>query len=244
MYQERTYRKTMGSSRFTSVQLCIQESDLWIGYQGQVDPQALRTEAAGLVRKLRLEILGYEDPRFIPSLVPIESKESATPFLHRMCTAGQIAGVGPMASVAGALAQTVGMHLKAHFSLSEIVVENGGDLYIDVLKPLPVELFAPTSRFSGNLSILVDPKYGPMGMCTSSGVLGHSLSFGKADAVMVACTDAALSDAYATAFCNRVQEAKDVQRVCEELAAKAEVLSAVVVMGSTLAVGGCLEVLD
>ena len=242
MYQERTYRNSMGSNRFSTLSLAIAESDVWIGYQGDVDAVALRKEATSCIRHLRLQILGYEDPAFLSSLVPLAPKGKVPGFLKQMFEATEKANVGPMASVAGAVAQALGSHLKNKFSLSEIVIENGGDLYIDVLKPIFVKLFAPTSRFSGKISMIVVPQYCPLGICTSSATLGHSMSFGKADAVMVACSDAALSDAYATAYCNKVQKKEDVKSVCEALNANADVISALVVLDDMLAVGGRLEV--
>ncbi|NCC63126.1 MAG: UPF0280 family protein [Spirochaetia bacterium] len=242
MFQNRTYRYSMGSCRFSSFSLAIAESDVWIGFQGDAECDAIRKETASFIRRLRSQILAYEDKAFLSSLVPLSPKKDVSEFLRGMFDAGKKAQVGPMASVAGSVAQEVGRHLKQVFSLSEIVVENGGDLYIDVLKPLSVKLFAPTSRFSGNISLIVDPQFCPLGLCTSSATFGHSMSFGKADAVMVACSDAALSDAYATAFCNKVQKKEDVQRVCEELVSKSEVLSSIIVLDDTLAVGGRLEV--
>ncbi len=242
MYEKRTYRQAMGDKRFSSFNLTIGESDLWIGYQGDADSQTLRKEGASILRKLRMEILGYEDPQFLSSFIPIQPRREVSSFLTTMFQAAKRANTGPMASVAGAVAAKVGSELKSRFGLSEIVVENGGDLYIDVLKPLKVQLYAPTSKFSGKLSILVDSTYGPIGVCTSSAKLGHSVSLGKADAVMVACSDAALADAFATAYCNKVRRAEDVQKVCKELTGEEGVLSAVVVLDDMLAVGGTLEV--
>ncbi len=242
MYEKRTYRQHMGEGRFASLSISVQESDLWIGYQGTVDQRKLESEAMRILRQLRLELLTYDDPRLLSSLVPLMPVSVLSPFLASMFEAAKRAGVGPMASVAGAIAQVVGQKLKQQFSLQEIVVENGGDLYIDVLQPLSVKLIAPTSTFSGKVSILVDPALGPMGVCTSSARFGHSLSFGKADAVLVATQDAALADAYATAYCNQVQKQEDVQRICELLSAKPEVFSALVALDATLAVGGRLEV--
>ncbi|MGH0051955.1 MAG: UPF0280 family protein, partial [Sphaerochaetaceae bacterium] len=201
MYQRRTYRRNMGESRFSSFSISVGESDLWIGFQGNYEKNALQREGASLLRRLRRELLDYEDPRLLTSFVPLEPKGNISAFLASMFAAGKGSRTGPMSSVAGAIASQIGMHLKEHFNLSEIVVENGGDLYVDVQKPLRVQLFAPTSTFSGKLSVIVNPSYGPMGVCTSSAKLGHSISFGKADAVMVACRDAALADAYATAYC-------------------------------------------
>lgn len=242
MYQRRAYRQSMGAARFSSLSLSVGESDVWVGFQGQVDRSALQTETATLLRRLRQELLDYGDPQLFTSLIPLQPKEALSALLKSMFDAGVRSGTGPFSSVAGAIAERLGRHLKEQFGLSEIVVENGGDLYIDVLKPLSVQLFAPTSSLSGKLSIIVDPSYGPMGICTSSGKIGHSMSFGKADAVMVACSDAALADAYATAYCNRVSRKEDVREVCEALTKQEEVLSAVVVFEDTLAVGGHLEV--
>ncbi len=244
MYQDRTYRKAMGLSRFSSITFAVGESDLWIGYAPySVDGKALVLEGSRMLRKLRNEILTYPDPAFLRSFIPLKEREEVvSPFIAGMLRSSKLSGTGPMASVAGAIAQEVGSNLKKRFALEEIVVENGGDLYIDVLKPLPVTLFAGDNSISGKVSIVVEPKYCPLGVCTSSAKVGHSYSFGKADAVMIACRDASLADAYATAFCNKVREESDVKKVSEEMNDKEEILSALVLLDTKLALCGQLEV--
>ncbi len=251
MYQSRTYRKEMGLSRFTSVTFAVGESDLWIGYTPHTaDGKALAAEGARLLRRLRNEILTYPDPSFLRSFVPLQRRgtdkgadtDTISPFLAGMLHASELSSTGPMASVAGAIAQAIGSSLKKRFSLEEIVVENGGDLYIDVLKPLPVTLYAGKNSLSGKVSIVVEPEHCPLGVCTSSAKVGHSHSFGAADAVMVACSDAALADAYATAFCNIVRDESDVQRVTQMMNEKEEILSALVLLDTKLALCGQLEV--
>ncbi|AEV29681.1 hypothetical protein SpiGrapes_1887 [Sphaerochaeta pleomorpha str. Grapes] len=243
MYESRTYRQRMGATRFNSVSLSVGESDLWIGFQpSSVDSHSFTLEAARYLRKLRNEIINYPDKTFLTSYSPISQKGVATPFLSSMFRASLASGTGPMASVAGAVAQSVGSYLKERFALTEIVVENGGDLYIDVLEELSVKLFAPGNALSGKLSLVVDPLHSPIGICTSSGKIGHSYSFGKADAVMVACFDAALADAYATAFCNRVKTPRDVQEICNEMNQLPDIISAVVLLDDKLALCGQLEV--
>jgi len=246
MYQSRTYRKAMGSPRFATITFAVGESDLWIGYApATIDATALATEGSRLLRKLRNEILNYPDPSFLGSFVPLkEREEEVSSFIAGMLNASKLSGTGPMASVAGSIAQEVGSRLKKKFALEEIVVENGGDLYIDVLKPLPVTIYAGDNSLSGKVSIVVEPKHCPLGVCTSSAKVGHSHSFGKADAVMVACRDAALADAYATAFCNKVREKADVKTVSEEMNTIEEILSALVLLDTKLALCGQLEVLS
>ena len=83
---------------------------------------------------------------------------------------------------------------------------------------------------------------GELGIATSSATMGHSLSFGRADAVMVAALDAAVADALATSYCNRVLSAEDAERLCSELVKEEGVVGALIAIGETLAIGGQLEV--
>lgn len=245
MYQSRTYRNGMGLTRFSSITVAVGESDLWIGYAPpSADAASLAREAARLLRKLRNEILGFPDPLFVTSLTPLKERggKSYSPFIEGMLRSARLSDTGPMASVAGAIAQEVGLALKQRFFLDEIVVENGGDLYIDILKPLAVTLFAGDNTLSGKVSIVVEAKHCPLGVCTSSAKVGHSHSFGAADAVMVACHDAALSDAYATAFCNKVRKESDVEKVTDEMNSIEAILSALVLLDTKLALCGQLEV--
>jgi hypothetical protein len=65
------------------------------------------------------------------------------------------------------------------------------------------------------IGIVIEPGETPLGICTSSGTVGHSLSFGKSDAVCVLSKSAALADAAATAVGNIVREKKDIERGLE-----------------------------
>ena len=126
--------------------------------------------------------------------MPLPEDPLAPPLLRTMLSAARLAGVGPMASVAGAIAQAVGAALKPHSS--SIIVENGGDCYLDMDEETTVGIYAgPRSPFSGKIGIRLTADVFPLGICTSSGTVGHSLSFGKADAVTVTARDAALADA-------------------------------------------------
>lgn len=125
-----------------------------------------------------------------------------------MAEAALKAGVGPMAAVAGAIAEAVGRDLLEHSS--DIIIENGGDLFIKTTRERVVGIHAGDSLFSGKLGLTIRPTETPCGICTSSGTLGHSLSFGKADAVTIVSASASLADAAATACCNRIQSPEDI----------------------------------
>lgn len=229
----------MGQGRFSSFTLAVGESDLYVGFRGAVSSQALQQCTLRLLRRLRQEILDYSDPRLLTSLVPLYQSDEHSPLIESMLSSAERANVGPMAAVAGAIAQQVGLYLLEHHALSELVIENGGDLFVHLTEPLSVSLYAPPSPFSGALSIVVN---GQKGIATSSATMGHSLSFGRADAVMVVADDAALADAMATGYCNRVQNGKDAEPMCTALCNEEGVVGAIIAIGDIIAIGGELEV--
>ena len=118
-----------------------------------------------------------------------------------MIAAAAVAGVGPMAAVAGAIAEYDGRGLP---SGGDLIVENGGDVFVRSAAPRELLLLAENSPFTG-LRIALPPSPSPIGVGASSGTLGHSLSFGGADAVMAVAPSAALADAAATAIANTVK---------------------------------------
>jgi hypothetical protein len=113
-----------------------------------------------------------------------------------------------MAAVAGAMAESVSKDL---LKLSkEVIVENGGDIYLTTSKERTIGIYAGDSPISLKVGIVISPEETPLGVCTSSGKVGPSLSFGKADAVCILAKSSALADAAATAVGNVVREKKDI----------------------------------
>ena len=156
-----------------------------------------------------------------------------------MIEAARAAGVGPMAAVAGALAARVGRQLV--LLSPEVIVENGGDIFLAITQPATVSLFAGKSPLSHRVGLKIDPGLTPLGVCTSSGTVGHSFSFGRADAACVLAPKAALADAAASALGNRVQQAGDIAAALEWAETAPEILGAVVVVGDKLGVWGRVE---
>jgi uncharacterized protein len=190
--------------------VAVKETDLYILAQ-----RVLEQEAREAIINLRQQLEAYisVNPQFQTSLVPLPADPRAPQIVKEMLAASQAAGVGPMAGVAGAMAAFVGAALLAF--TPEVVVENGGDIFLQTGTARTIGIFAGASPLSMQVGITVPAERQPLGVCTSSATVGPSLSLGRADAVCVISPSATLADAAATALGNMVQGKGDIQRVLE-----------------------------
>jgi ApbE superfamily uncharacterized protein (UPF0280 family) len=193
-------------NQLKAFKLAVKETDLFIH-----SAKELKEIAKELTLRYRGYIESYIDkhPEFKKTLQPWKMNEPAPKIISDMALAGEKAGVGPMASVAGAVAEHIGMGLLKY--TDEVIVENGGDLFIKTDNPVTVGIYAGNSPLSLNVGLHVDPKGKRMAVCTSSGSVGHSFSLGKADAVCVVSKSCSLADAAATSIGNHVIHKTDVQ---------------------------------
>jgi ApbE superfamily uncharacterized protein (UPF0280 family) len=214
----------------------VKETDLYI-----LARTPLEREAHEVVINLRHQLEEYikANPLFQTSLVPLPEDPRAPKVVKEMLVASQKAGVGPMAGVAGAVAEFVGRELLA--STPEVVVENGGDIFMQSSAERKIGVYAGTSPLNMKVGLRIPPERTPLGICTSSGTVGHSMSFGKADAVCVISPSGALADAAATALGNRVQGKRDIERVLEEGRKISGVEGMVIIVGEALGVWGEYE---
>lgn len=157
-----------------------------------------------------LEVYLSRVPQFGTAMHPVPEDPSAPALVRRMLHAGVIAGVGPMAAVAGAIAQAA-VEAAVAAGADEAIVDNGGDLYFASPEALTVALYAGGSPDAAALAFRVLPQHMPLAVCSSSSLMGHSLSFGRCRLATVVSHDAALADAAATAAANRVQTAEDLE---------------------------------
>ncbi len=243
-YKNRTYRRQFDKERWQGFAVEYKETDVWIS----IDKHSFHVEmpefAEKTIRSLRemMDIYLCEDPNYALSLTPYSALPNSPLIVRQMSKAAREAGVGPMAAVAGAFAEHIAKELKKQFYINEIFVENGGDIYADIKEDLDVCVFAGESPLSEKIGLRIEAMTSDsFGICTSSGIVGHSLSFGKADAVMIVCKDAMLADAYATAFANRIQTIADLNPILKEIACKKDILSAMLVKDDKLGVIGCFE---
>ena len=208
--EPRTYRHWVEGKDLISFTVTVKETDLYIRASHD-----LKRKAHRLVLKYRGLLEKYIErcPAFLTSLKPLPIPEDAPLIARQMAEAAQKVGVGPMAAVAGAIAESVGNELLA-FS-PEIIVENGGDIYLRSLKKRLIGIYAGKSPLSGKIGLEINGGDTPLGICTSSGTVGHSLSLGNADAAIVLSESTALADAAATAIGNLVNKAADIARGIE-----------------------------
>ncbi|MDO9462392.1 MAG: UPF0280 family protein, partial [Deltaproteobacteria bacterium] len=208
-YQKRFYRSWISAPGLVTFQVQVKETDLHIQAESP-----LTSDTEELVLSYRHQIESYiaSHPDFITSLVPVPQDILAPAIVREMIEAGRQAGVGPMAAVAGAIAGRVGRDLLDHGKTGEIIVENGGDIFVATRTDARIGIFAGGSPLSGKVGIAIPAGQMPVGVCTSSGTVGHSLSFGKADAVTVVAGCTALADAVATAIGNVVKGKRDIDR--------------------------------
>jgi len=167
------------------------------------DSEAAIEIAVSSLKRHRDQLERYivDHPKFLHSLIPVQV-DNGPPVARLMAEASERAGVGPMAAVAGVLADlAVGDMVSSGAEVA--VVENGGEVCAASNIPLNVALAAGDSPLSKRIGFRLEDF--PIGIATSSGLYSHALSFGEAEAVTVFAVNAGLADAAATAVGNLVR---------------------------------------
>lgn len=241
MFENRTYRRQHNKKGLVSFDITVKETNLNI--QADTD---LSRDAIQAVLDCRAILETHIDayPDFGASLLPLSFDDETQRFdpdfipemIHIMMKAGQLANVGPMAAVAGAVAEYTGRALLDRSD--QVVVENGGDIFVKSDTATTITIFANHSPFSMTCGIEITTQADPFGICTSAGTLGHSKSFGKADAAMVFSDSCILADAMATSLGNRIQSTKDIQPAIDWGKTVPGVRGIVIILGEHIGIWG------
>ena len=172
---------------------------------------------AEIVRRRRIleEYIKCHDD-FRHSFEPVDLHTNAPQVAQRMARAAGLVGVGPMAAVAGAMAQCAA-EAGLQAGAPEAIVENGGDIYLSAAEPVIIALVTGTPELANRLGFSLQPEDTPISICSSSGKMGHSKSLGRCDLAAVVATDAALADAAATQAANLVNTIEDVDPALERI---------------------------
>jgi len=240
-YEPKIYRELYKEKDLYHFQVTIEETDLDIAIRQERFNPKIKDMVYLLVQKERLLLKDYikKDPEFIKALEPYAPLPGAPLSALSMSKAAQLAGVGPMAAVAGYFSEIVGKMLSNYSG--EVIVENGGDIWLKLKKTRTVGIFAGNSPFSNRIGLEINPNSTPLGICTSSGTVGHSLSFGKADAMVIVAESAILADAVATAACNMVKSERDLERAVNFALDIPGVIGALSILGDKMAAKGYIR---
>ncbi len=207
---QRSYRSLYGErAGEISFQLVLEESDIQVVAKKNLASQMLET-----LGSLRADVKSWVTlyPDFRTSLAPLPMPKNAPDIIMRMYTGAAKAGVGPFAAVAGTVAQMLAE--KYVGKSADIIVENGGDIYMYSETPRTVALLADPAG-GPSLGLQLEAGDFPLALCASSATIGHSLSLGNGELAVVRAKDGALADAVATALGNRLRKAASVELALE-----------------------------
>jgi ApbE superfamily uncharacterized protein (UPF0280 family) len=233
---ERTYRQQVKVADLVSFHITVKETDLWLSAD-----RNLESEARGLIfdGRTRLEEYINSHESFLTTLQPYPEDPFAPPIIKTMIEMTKRAGVGPMASVAGAIAQFVGEGLLQW--TDQVIVENGGDIFLKTDRPATVSIHAGESPLSEKFGLKIPTHQMPLGICSSSGTIGHSLSMGVADLVCTIASSAVLADGASTALCNRLKNKKDLEEVPHWAEEIPGIMGGIAIMGDSMIPWGDVE---
>ena len=236
MYEERNYRNKMISKDLLSYNVKVEETDLFISTEKDLSKITYES-----VLKYRNIIKNYKNEEFFKTFSPVSVESNSHDIIKHMSKVSFISNTGPMASVAGAISYYVGIELMKYSE--EVIIENGGDIFIKSNHNRKIKIFAGNSIFSNKLSIEIQAKDTPIGICTSSGTVGHSFSYGKADAVVVVSKDVVLADGVATSAANLVKSKNDVDKCIDYVRKIENILGIVIIINKKLGIWGNLKIL-
>lgn len=237
MYKERDYRQCVKSDDLVTFEVKEEETDLLISASKDLEKQARAS-----VLNYRKDIKNYiqSNNSFYTSLEPIEVEKNAPEIIKIMATAAKEAGVGPMAAIAGAIAEFVAKDLLPF--TDEVIIENGGDIFIKTKRERLLGVYAgDASPFTGKMNLRIKPSEKGIGVCTSSGTVSHSLSFGKADAALIISENTALADAVATATGNIVKNKDFIEKGIEFAKSVNGIKGVLIIVGDKMGSWGEIE---
>ncbi|MBN2831471.1 MAG: UPF0280 family protein [Candidatus Omnitrophica bacterium] len=237
-YQRRFYRDWVKDKSLYVTQIIAKETDIRVTTDKAVDKAFIEER----IRLYRWDIERYieRDHRFLTALRPLPVEPNAPLIIKDMANQSKEANVGPMATVAGSICEFLGRDLLKK-GYKDVVIENGGDIFLKTRKVRLIGIYSGRSKLWDNLCLKIKPKETPLGICTSSGTIGHSLSFGQADSVVILSKSASLADAVATATCNRINFKQDLQKALDFARRIKGVLGIVIILKNNLVSWGGIE---
>ena len=237
MFEPRFYRQWGKRNDLISCHVTVKQTDLYIQARSGLRGKAMR---ATLKYRASIEEYIQQHPLFVTTMKPYPVEGNAPIIVKEMINASTLVNVGPMAAIAGAIAEAVGRELLS-FS-PDIIVENGGDIFLKITKKRIIGIYAGESPFTGKIALEIKPQETPIGICTSSATVGHSLSLGNADAVVVLSRSTPFADAAATAIGNLVHDSDDIPKAIEQAQAMKDLYGIVIIKGDKIGLWGKIKI--
>ena len=237
-YQRSFYRDWVKDKGLHITQIIAKETDLRIATNKAADKGFIEEK----IRSYRWDIEKYinKDHRFLTALKPLAVELNAPSIVKAMAEKAKSVNLGPMSTVAGAIAEFLGRDLLKQ-GYKDVIIENGGDIFLKTRRARLTGIYSGRSKLWNSLCIKIKPKDTPLGICTSSGTIGHSLSFGSADSVVILSKSVSLADAVATATCNRINFKQDLQKALDFARSIKGVSGVVIILKNNLVSWGKVE---
>jgi ApbE superfamily uncharacterized protein (UPF0280 family) len=217
-----------------SLHIVFKQTDLWLKADGELDPWQIKMCLKTVYQEIEQYINMNED--FLLSLRPCEVSEVAPEIIKEMSRNALQANVGPMAGIAGAIADSIGKILLLKHKL--IFCNNGGDIFYMASDEQSFFISAPGSPFHNMIKIHVPSALKGKGLCTSSGISGHSINMGRAYAVTILAKNACLADVWATAISNRIKSHLDIENVLDWCLEKESIEGGVILVDNYIGAWG------
>ncbi len=206
------YRKKISSHTHYKWHIMFKHSDLYVACNKDILNPLIKHLSAFYKA---IEAAAAHDPAFVKSFSPVRKNQAYSPIINEMIAKTALFGVGPMASVAGAVCDYIGRKLMGQ--CRTLIIENGGDVFIKSDHDVTAGAYTVTKDLSDKLKLKISYKQTPCGLCSSSGTFGHSISLGKSDLATVLGSTTMVADAAATALANRIAESEDIQAAIDAL---------------------------
>lgn len=237
-YRKRFYRDWAKAKGLYPTRVTAKETDLQI----YTDKPLKNGFVAERIRLYRWDIENYinKDHRFLSALKPVSVEPDAAAIVKDMAEQAGRANTGPMGAVAGAIAEFLGKDLL-RAGYKDVIIENGGDIFLKTRSSRKIGVYVGRSKLWSKLQLKIMPKDMPLGICTSSGTLGHSLTFGCADSVVILSKSTGLADSVAAATANRINSKEDLQRALDFARAVKGVLGVMIILKNNLLTWGKVE---
>ena len=171
------------------------------------------------ILKIRTELKRYIsiNQDFLLSLEALKyNPENLPDIVLKMYESSAKADVGPMACVAGTISE-MSLNYLINNGSDYSIVENGGDIALVNDREVLCGIYSNTEVLKNNIAFKIKPRKYPLGICTSPGKIGHSISFGTSDSVSVISESPSLADGLATRIANAVKGENSETKVSNAL---------------------------